>query len=56
MFNNCFEMIRDTIGQAYVLRDLGRAYTVTQQLIDAIEVYREALPYALKQGNGTIPK
>lgn len=53
--NNCFEMIRDTIGQAYVLRDLGRAYTVTQQLIDAIEVYREALPYAPAMGNGTIP-
>lgn len=53
--NNYFKMIHDTIGQAYVLRNLGRAYTVTQQLSKAIEVYREALPYAPSTGNGTIP-
>jgi hypothetical protein len=53
--NNYFKMIHDTIGEAYVLRNLGRAYTVTQQLSKAIEVYREALPYAPSTGNGTIP-
>lgn len=41
-----FQSLNDTIGQTYVLRDLGRAFDCIGQKDSAILSYEQALPYA----------
>lgn len=39
----CFEILQDTIGQSYVLRDIGRNFTVLNNSDSAIFYYEKAL-------------
>lgn len=41
-----FQLLKDTIGQSFVLRDLGRSYTLLEELDSALYFYTQSLEFA----------